>query len=327
MRKLGKALGRILLVVLVLGGMAWVTAPEEPVDRRVDFDPAVIGPDIPAYLAASEARFGDIRPGVEKRVSWAGAPGVKTPIAVVYVHGFSATSEEIRPVPDRVAAALGANLYFTRLTGHGRAGDAMAEATAGGWIEDMAEAMAIGRRIGERVLVISTSTGATLAAIAATDPVLSEGMAGVILVSPNFGIANPAAKILDLPWARVWGPLLAGERRSFPPSNPAHGQFWTTDYPTLALFPMAALIREAKAQDYARATLPVLLIYSPNDSVIDVAAIPAIRDAWGGPVQEEQRIMGPGDDPNSHVIAGDILSPGQTGPTVDLILAWARGLE
>jgi hypothetical protein len=29
------------------------------------------------------------------------------------------------------------------------------------------------------------------------------------------------------------------------------------------------------------------------------------------------------DDPSAHLIAGDLRSPAQTGPTVDLILAWA----
>ena len=47
---------------------------------------------------------------------------------------------------------------------------------------------------------------------------------------------------------------------------------------------------------------------------------------WGGPLQFEERTMGPGDDPFSHVIAGRVLSPGQTAETVGLILAWAKGL-
>lgn len=326
MRRLGRILGRVILGLVVLGAALWLTAPEEAVDRQISFDPATLGADIPAYLTAEEAAFTDITPGVEKRVVWAGAAGQKTPLSIIYLHGFSATSEEIRPVPDQVAQALGANLFYTRLAGHGRSGDAMAEATAGDWIEDMAEAMEIGRRIGDRVVVMSTSTGATLAAIGATDEVLSKDMAGVILISPNFGIANPAAKILDLPWARVWGPIVAGERRSFETSNADHGTYWTTEYPTLALFPMAALIREAKAADYAKAKMPALFLYSPEDQVIDVSAIPPILNGWGGPVREEMRMMGEGDDPNSHVIAGRILSPGQTDETVAIILDWAKGL-
>lgn len=326
MQRFGKFLGRVLAVLLALVVLAWVTAPKEVVDREIDFDPASLGADIPAYLAASEANFADIRPGVEKRIIWAEAVGAKTPFSIVYLHGFSATSEEIRPVPDLVAKAFGANLFFARLTGHGRSGDALAEASAGDWIEDMAEAVEIGRRTGDRVIVMATSTGATLAAIGATDPRLSIDVAGFILVSPNFGIANPAAKILDLPWARVWGPIVAGERRSFATANSDHEKFWTTDYPTLALFPMAALIRAAKALDYSKVVAPALFIYSPDDSVIDVSAIPAIRDSWAGAVQEVRRTMGEGDDPNSHVIAGRILSPGQTEETAQIMIDWIKGL-
>ena len=36
--------------------------------------------------------------------------------------------------------------------------------------------------------------------------------------------------------------------------------------------------------------------------------------------------MQAGDDPYAHVIAGDILSPGQTAPVIALITAWAEQL-
>ena len=43
----------------------------------------------------------------------------------------------------------------------------MAEATASGWMQDMAEGLAAARAVGDKVMVISTSTGGTLAAAAA----------------------------------------------------------------------------------------------------------------------------------------------------------------
>lgn len=322
MRLLAKISGFLFLAMTAV----WVLAPREAVNRQIDFQDSMLPDDLERWLASQELQFSDIRPDTHKRIIWAGQAGRKTPLSVIYVHGFSATSEEIRPVPDRVAQALGANLYFTRLAGHGRTGDAMATATADDWIEDMAEAMAIGRRLGDRVLVISTSTGATLTAIAATDPALSEGMAGAVMVSPNFRLRSAAGAILDAPFARWWGPLVAGERRSFTPKNDRHAAYWTTDYPTLALFPMAALMREARAQDYSAAKMPLLLVYSEQDQVIDPAAIAPVSAAWGGPVRLEVRVMGPGDDPYSHVIAGDTLSPGQTVPVSDLISTWAKGL-
>jgi len=326
MRTFGRWLGRVLFIIFLAIGSVWFLAPEEPVDRIISFDDSVLPKDLDTYLATEELAFPDTTPGVAKRIQWAGVKGAKTPLAVVYLHGFSATSEEIRPVPDGVARALGANLFFTRLSGHGRGPSAMAEPVAGDWIEDTAEAMAIGRRLGDRVLVISTSTGATLAAIAATDPVLSKNLAGVVMISPNFGIAGPNAWILDMPLARWWGPVIAGATRSFEPHSPEQARYWTTSYPTSALFPMAALVRAARGLDTSQAKAPALILFSPQDQVIDIARIPPVAEAWGGPVRVEPRTLQAGDDPFGHVIAGNIMSQSQTSGTIALILDWARGL-
>ena len=326
MRSLGKWIGRVLLAVLVIAGGLWAFVPLEQVDREIAFQDSDLGADLDVWLTEREAGYSDILPGVAKRIFWAGAVGEKTPLALVYVHGFSATSEEIRPVPDEVAKALGANLFFTRLAGHGRGSQAMGEPVSGDWIEDMAEAMAIGRRLGDRVVVIATSTGATLTAIAATDPVLSAGMAGVVLVSPNFRVGGTAAVMLDLPLVRWWGPVVAGAEQSFEPRSPEQARYWTTRYPTTALFTMAALARESRSVDYGAAKMPALFIYSAEDKVIDPAAIAPVIAAWGGPVTQEVRKVEAGDDSYSHVIAGEIMSPGQTEPVIAAILAWAEGL-
>jgi alpha-beta hydrolase superfamily lysophospholipase len=321
-----KRLPAVLLVLFALFGAAFALAPKEPVDREISFDPEGLDGGIDLWLEITEQQFSDIRPGAAKRVLWAGAPETQTDLALVYVHGFSASAEEIRPVPDEVALALGANLYFTRLAGHGRGSAAMAEPRAGDWIEDMAEAMEIGRRIGKRVIVIGTSTGGTLAALAATDPALNRDLAGVVLISPNFGVQNPMAAVLGLPFARYWAPLIAGQTQSFTPHNAQQERYWTTSYPSVAAFPMDALVREAQAADFARARVPVLAIWSPDDRVIDPAAIAPVLAAWAGPVTTEERRMTPDDDPMAHVIAGDILSPGQTEAVIDRILTWAAGL-
>ena len=108
-------------------------------------------------------------------------------------------------MPEEVARALGANLFFTRLTGHGRTGAAMAEATAEDWLADMAEAMEIGRRLGQRVVVIGTSTGGTLAAIAATDPQLNAGLAGTVLISAQLRGAGHGADLVGCAADRALG--------------------------------------------------------------------------------------------------------------------------
>jgi hypothetical protein len=74
------------------------------------------------WLAQSEAKFTDIKPGTAKGIVWANTNRQKTPWAVVYVHGFSASRMETAPVADLVAKELGANLFYTRLSGHGLPG-------------------------------------------------------------------------------------------------------------------------------------------------------------------------------------------------------------
>lgn len=326
MRAFGKWLGRGVLALVLGLAVLWFAVPRTGMDRTITFSETDIPADPEGWITAREQQFTDIRPGDGKRILWAGAKGAKTPLAIVYIHGFSGGPAEIRPVPDEVARNLGANLFFTRLAGHGRDGKAMATASAEDWLFDMAEAMAIGRRLGDRVIVMGTSTGGTLAALAATDPALNGGLAGTVLISPNFGVQPPAQWLLDAPFIESWGARVAGETRSFTPLNAEQGRHWTTEYPTAALYPMARLIRAARAADYAQAKTPALFLYAPADQVIDPDRIPPVINAWAGPTQVELREMQGDDDPYSHVIAGDILSPGQTEAVIDIITDWARGL-
>ncbi|MCY1127779.1 alpha/beta fold hydrolase [Frigidibacter sp. RF13] len=313
------ALAFFLAVLLTFG-------PRETLNLTPRFDEAALPADLDTYLAAQEAEVGGILPGAEKRIVWAGAAGAKTDLAVVYLHGFSATAEEIRPVPDLVAKALGANLYYARLAGHGLGSERFAGPKVQDWINDTAEALAIGRRIGGRVVVIATSTGGTLAAEAALQPAMMRDMAGIAFVSPNFGIQAQASVILTWPGARWWAPVIAGRERCFEPVNERHAQFWTTCYPTVALLPMAALAEHAGAADYAGATVPALFLFAEADQVVSPDATKAVAARWGGKVTLSPQVVGAGDDPYSHVIAGEVLSPSMTEPVAEAITGWVRGL-
>ena len=159
---------RIVLAVLALVAvlaLAFVLGPRVPVETTIRFDPSVVGDDPQAYVAKVEAAVPGIRDGLEKEIVWAN-PMVhaKTPLSIVYIHGFSASKGEVRPLPDDVADLLDANLFYTRLTGHGQDGAAMTQGSVNAWINDYEEALAIGRAIGDKVIVISTSTGGSLAA-------------------------------------------------------------------------------------------------------------------------------------------------------------------
>jgi alpha-beta hydrolase superfamily lysophospholipase len=323
MRKIGRFLVRAILFLGVAGVVFWYLAPREMVERGAVEMPDLADPD--GWLAAREGAFDDITPGTEARIVWAGAQGVPTDVVVLYLHGFSATSEEIRPVPDRVAEALGANLIFARLPGHGRGAAAMAEPRAGDWIDDVDTMLRLARGIGNRVVVIGTSTGATLASWAATDAEMATDVAAMVMISPNYVLANPAGVLLEWPLSRVWVPWIVGPERRFEPSNEQHGIFWTTTYPTVATVTLGTLLRETRARDYSGVTIPALFLFSDTDQVISAQAARDFAAGWGGEATiQPVAVPEEGADPNHHVIAGDILSPALTDRVAEDITAWLR---
>lgn len=322
---MGKAVIGLVVVLAALAAV-YLLGPRVPVDTTVTFDPATIGPDPDAWLARREADIPDIRTGQQKEIVWAdGAAKTPTELAIVYIHGFSASKFELRPVPDLVARELGANLYFTRLAGHGRDGAAMAEASVNDWVNDYAEAIAIGRLLGRRILVMATSTGAALATWAATRPELAEPVAGLVLVSPNYELRAAGAGLLTGPWGGQIAALIAGRERGFEPINALHAEYWTTRYPTDALLPMAATAELAREAPVERVDAPALFIFSDADSVVSPERIREIAERWGG--RTELVTIDEAGDPANHVLAGEALSPGTTQEVVDAIVAWAESLR
>jgi pimeloyl-ACP methyl ester carboxylesterase len=329
LRTFGKLLGRLLLLLLIAAGALWAFAPDETVDLNAEFDARKFGEGVQVYFESTESRFSDITPGTQKRVIWAGQAETRTPYSVLYVHGFSATSEEIRPVPDRIAESLGANLVYTRLAGHGRSGAALGAARGEDWMQDTAEALAAARAVGEKVVVLSTSTGGTLTAAAAVDPDLSQDVAAMIFVSPNFGINGGGSMLLDWPGARWWVPVLLGGERSFESESDAVLTYWTHSYPWEAVVTLAGLVKTVTALDFAQARVPALFRLSLADQVVRPEETQKIAAAWGGPATVQLVELGPGDDGGAHVIAGDIVSPGQTEAAIGDMLAWLKqqGIE
>lgn len=273
------------------------------------------------WLARQEAKVPNLRPDCAKSVEWAGAAGVRTKVALVYIHGFSATKHELRPLPDLVAKQLGANIYYARLTGHGQDGDAMGQASFKAWRADTAEAIRIGASLGDKVLVMGCSTGCTLA----TDA-LAQGAqaAGVVHISPNFGLSHVMAQLLlNLPFARHWGHLLAGKTRQFDVISPEHEAYWTTKYPTKAVYPMADAVRAVmKHADLPQIMTPAFFAYNERDQVVSARQTEKVMGLWGGKTKAHLLLQGPGDDVMGHVMAGDVFSPSQTEPLAEAILRW-----
>lgn len=283
--------------------------------------------DLDAWLAAEEARVTGVRAGDEKEIVWAD-PDTRgrTPFAIVYLHGFSADRHEIEPVVSELASAIGANAYFTRLAGHGRDSDAMAEASVEAWLDDTAEAVAIGRRIGERVLLVGTSTGGTLATWAAARPEAAPSLAGLVLISPNFQPKDRNSRALLYPWGGLLARVVVGPERCFTPENDAQERHWTTCYPTAALPPMMALVERVRTMDLSGIETPTLAFYDADDIVVDAAETDRVLDGMTG--TEPVRVRVPStSDPARHVLAGNIVSPDSNEEVLAMMLAFAQRID
>lgn len=285
-------------------------------------NPQVALDQIEDHILMAERQIADIRPGLEKSIMWADKPHHRTRYAIVYIHGFSASKEELRPVPDLIAARLGANIFYSRLTGHGRTAEAMREATVSAWIQDLAEAFEIGTMIGDQVIILSCSTGGTLVAAGIANGVFSDKLFSAVFFSPNFGPQDQMAQLLTWPLARYWAPLIGGEMQINVPRNQLHARYWTTSYPTVSLIPMMQLIDMVDGAELSTNNVPALFYFSPNDKVVDPQKTENFIARWRGP-KEIRRINGnESEDELNHLITGRVVSPSQVKRAADTIINW-----
>jgi pimeloyl-ACP methyl ester carboxylesterase len=316
----------ILIVVIAIAVVALVVLYRMPPQLALEGEAKIAGDLVPdaleALIAANEAKAGTIREGLAKQIVWAEpARRQKTPVSLIYVHGFSASAAEVRPLPDLVAKRLGANLFFTRLSGHGLEDpDALGLVTIEDWAEDIGEALAVGKLLGDKVVVISTSTGASLVTWALGRPTLAEKVAASVFLSPNYGVQASGSFLLTGPFGSQIARLLLGERRGFEPISPLNAHNWTTDYPVEALIPMAQSVRLATHTPVEKIRIPALFIQSAEDKVVRPDLTAAVATRWGGPYALVD--PGPTGDANNHVIAGDTYSPETTEPVAQIILDW-----
>ena len=206
-----------LCVVLVVATCVWRRCREMRTPDAAFAAPLPPTLDIggvEAYLAARESADEPLKQGAHSVVRWAaGRRDVRAKLCVIFLHGWSAGVEEIDPVDANVAAAADAHLLRFRLTAHGllptkRGGEAMRDhAHSRALRSDAATAFALGRVLGERVLLIGCSTGGSLAMWAAAQPWAQEALAGLVLISPAWQVAKFGSHLYNvLKWPLLLAP-------------------------------------------------------------------------------------------------------------------------
>lgn len=302
--KLGMILVGLMLFVYLIG-----PHPETP---KFNYQlPAIAeGENLDSLVQSEEAKH-KVKPNNEAKIIWADSSHQPTEYAIVYLHGFSASQMEGDPIHKKIAKQFHCNLYLARLAEHGiDTTEALQNLTAENYWESAKWAYAIGKKIGKKIILMSTSTGGTLSLqLAAAYPAI----AGQILYSPNIEINNPAAFLLNNPWGlQVVRTIKKSNYSDIPYSNNDYPKYWNTHYRLESTVALQNLL-EATMVDtlFSKVSQPTLVLYyykdeTHQDNVVKVSAIKKMFAKIATPDFLKLQLAMP--ETGNHVLASPIVS-------------------
>lgn len=266
--------------------------------------------ELDSAIASFESQFPNIKSENESRIIWVDSVR-QTEYAMVYLHGFSAGVMESDPVHKALAKKYGCNLYLARLSHHGLSGqDAFEGLTPAALMNSAAEAIAVGQIIGEKVILVSCSTGGTLSIfLTAHNP---HAIAAQIMYSPNTAIDDPTAILLNKPWGKELTHAVLGDYRvgdSTKVGTPIE-RYWTLTYRSEALIALQELLDQTMQDEiFEKIESPYFIGYyykneEESDHVISVPGILDFDSKTQTPAHLKRVIAFP--DVGNHVMASDL---------------------
>lgn len=265
-------------------------------------------------LAAKNDSGLHIKPDNQSRIIWANDT-LKQPTkyALLYLHGFSASWFEGYPANVDFAKKFGFNAYFPRLASHGIiTDDALIDMTPDRLWESAKQALMAAHILGEKVIIMSTSTGGTLGLkLAAEFPDLVDAL---ILYSPNIKINNNAAFLLSKPWGLQIGRKVTGSTHRVTNENfeSKDCQYWDCRYRMEAVVYLQQLVEATMNKStFERVKTPVFLAYyykdeTHQDETVRVDAMLEMFDKLGTTPEMKEKMAFP--NAGNHVIACELTS-------------------
>ena len=310
-----KILKTILKILGIFLGLLVIIYLLGPRPKKVDFSKlraVTYSSDLQQLensINASESEL-PVKKDNQARIVWA-TPYVKTSYSMVYLHGNGASQEEGDPIHEALAHRYGCNLYLSRLKGHGLiAEDPMLNLDAGQWMQSALDAIEVGKAIGDKVILISCSTGSTLGLyLQSKYPGL---VVAHIMFSPNIDIYDPRSFILDGPWGlQLSRKLAAGLNYSWAASTTAQ-QYWYTTYRVEGLVTLKSMIDATMKESTFKAIKdPVFMAYyyfdeDHQDKTVSVIRMREMYAALNTPASQKMDV--PLKNAGTHMIASEIFN-------------------
>lgn len=305
----------ILLSVLVVLTVVYFAGPKPPKPVMGNEFPAIQGDlvQLEKWITDREQTL-KTKPDNEARFLWANdSVKGKTKYVLLYLHGFSASWFEGSPVNVDFARHFGCNAYFPRLASHGLiTPDALLDMTPDRLWESVKEALMVAGQLGEKVVIMSTSTGGTLSLKLAAE--FPEKITGLILFSPNVEINNSVAWLLSKPWGLQLARKSAGGnyRITNPDSTAKDCQYWYCKYRLEGIVYLQQLLEATmKEEVFKKVTVPVFLGYyyrdeKHQDPTVRVDAALKMFDQLGTPADVKVKMAFP--EAGDHCIASSMYS-------------------
>lgn len=269
--------------------------------------------DVESYFKGKESGL-KIKPDNESLIIWANdSLKNKTKYCLLYLHGFSASWYEGEPVHSDFARRYGMNLYIPLLASHGiDTTETLIDMTPDRLYESAKEALVVAQSLGEKVILMGTSTGGTLMLKLASQ--FPELMEGLILLSPNVAINNPAAFLLSKPWGlQIARYVYKGNYRVTNTDFTSEDcRYWNCRYRLEAVVYLQQLVEATMNKEtFAKVNKPVFLGYYykdeiNQDQVVKVDAMLKMFDQLGTPESLKQKVAFP--EAGDHPIGSKLFS-------------------
>jgi esterase/lipase len=188
--------------------------------------------------------------------------------------------------------------------------DQLVNFTPDRWWASSKEALAIGKAIGKKVIIMSTSTGGTMALMLAAE--YPHDVFALINMSPNIAINDSKAWIANNPWGLQIARMVFGGKSRVFPKDSAVQRYWNDSYRLEAVSQLQELLEtKMNPETFKKIKCPSLTLYyykneQEQDPQVKVSAMLEMNKELSTPDDLKETVAIP--NAGGHVLGSHLVS-------------------